>query len=386
MAWRITKNAVGFVLAIALASAQLSVPGPVAQAYAAEADPHEGLFDVVARRQMLSQPGSAAVRQSCLAIKAEKDWANLEVVEGFSPTAGYGTDRAGSRFAWAVMVLSGRSLAGDMASTRMLRDILNKWAAKGAFSKTEVTHDAYYALKRVLLPTIVAFSVLRPELSEAEEARLRDWIDPLVRRVDQTFNGDVDINNHRYLADSVLMLWGGVVNDTALYEKGRARFASILDEARPDGSLPLETRRGARALWYMRQSLTSMLVMAEVAHSRGEDFYHQADVDSQNGRRSLWTIFSYWLNGIHNPILTNTYAAENYIPGPERDYFTQDMGFLDNRSNGRHYLAFLEILGSRPQQSLTTARALQLLNEDAGNERPLIDEFVGGNATCFWGT
>lgn len=352
---------------------------------ATAAPAYDGLFDVAARKAAIAADASGRLRKQCLAIKADPKWIDLEIVDGFRPTAGYGSDRAGSQFAWAIMVLSGRSLGGDAASTRMLRTLLNTWADRGAFEKTEVGHDAYYALKRSLLPTITAFSIIRDDLPDAERSKIQTWLDPLVRRVDQTFNGDVDINNHRYLADSVLMTWGGIVKDDGLYEKGKERFLSILDEARANGGLPLETRRGARALWYMRQSLTSMVVMAEVARGRGENLYAKFSSDANPVKRSIWTIFGYWLNGINDPVLVNAYAAENYIPGPSRDYLHQDVGFLENRGNGRHYLAFLEAFSTVPAENISVQRAVALLQKDAASERPLIDEFVGGNATCFWG-
>ncbi|MQB04921.1 alginate lyase [Agrobacterium tumefaciens] len=352
---------------------------------ATAAPAYDGLFDVAARKAAIAADTSGRLRKQCLAIKADSKWLDLEVVDGFRPTAGYGSDRAGAQFAWAVMVLSGRSLGGDAASTKMLRTLLNTWADRGAFEKTEVGHDAYYALKRALLPAITAFSIIRDDLPDGERSKIQTWLDPLVRRVDQTFNGDVDVNNHRYLADSVLMTWGGIVGDDGLYEKGRSRFLSILDEARANGGLPLETRRGARALWYMRQSLTSMVVMAEVARGHGENLYVKTSGDANPVKRSIWTVFGYWLNGINDPVLVNAYAAENYIPGPSRDYLQQDTGFLDNRGNGRHYLAFLEALAAVPAENISMQRAIALLQKDAATERPLIDEFVGGNATCFWG-
>lgn len=369
------KSGVGTALAVVLTVTSAAAAAPV----------YDGLFDVAARKAAIAADGSGRLRKQCLAIKADPKWLDLEIVEGFRPTAGYGSDRAGSQFAWALMVLSGRSLGGDAASTRMLRTILNSWADRGAFEKTEVGHDAYYALKRSLLPTITAFSIIRDDLPELERTKIQTWLDPLVRRVDQTFNGDVDINNHRYLADSVLMTWGGIIRDEGLYEKGKSRFLSILDEARSNGGLPLETRRGARALWYMRQSLTSMVVMAEVARGRGENLYVKTSSDANPVKRSIWTIFGYWLNGINDPVLVNAYAAENYIPGPSRDYLHQDVGFLENRGNGRHYLAFLEALAAVPAENISMQRAVALLQKDAAPERPLIDEFVGGNATCFWG-
>ena len=362
-------------IACVVSPVQAAAPGPL----------YSGLFDVQSRKDLLASKAGETLRKSCMAIAADPKWASMTAIDGFKPTAGYGTDRAGAEFAWAMMVLSGRALAGDVKSSAMLQKILAQWASANAFHDTELAHDAYYALKRALLPTIVAFAIVRDDLPGDQVRSIQTWLDPLVRRVDHLFDGEVDLNNHRYLADSVLMLWGGVVGDDALYAKGRDRYLTILSEARDDGSLPLETRRGARSLWYMRQSLTSMVVMAEVARGRGENLYDTESSDSEEPQKSIWTIFSYWLNGIHDPALVNAYAAENYIPGPEFDYLKQDHGFLEKRSNGRHYLAFLEALQTLPSDRLTIERANQLLHEDALSERPLIDEFIGGNATCFWG-
>ncbi|OJF91670.1 alginate lyase family protein [Pararhizobium antarcticum] len=352
---------------------------------AASGQVYRGLFDVESRKQALASQANDVGRKNCLAVAVDPKWADLAVIDGFKATAGYGTDRAGAEFAWAMMVLSGRVMAGDTQSATMLRNLLTKWAGAKAFQDTELSHDAYYALKRALLPTIVAFSIVKDGLTDDHANLVEQWLDPIVRSVDHRFDGEVDLNNHRYLADSVLMLWGAVVEDDELYAKGRDRFLSILSEARNDGSLPLETRRGARSLWYMRQSLTSMVVMAEVARGRGENLYDAESSDSEDMQKSIWTIFSYWLNGIRDPALVDAYAAENYIPGPETDYLKQDRGFLTKRSNGRHYLAFLEVLNDQPPSRMTVKRATLLLQDNGRPERPLIDEFVGGNATCFWG-
>ncbi|MFC1455758.1 alginate lyase family protein [Microvirga arabica] len=261
-----------------------------------------------------------------------------------------------------------------------MRDLLLAWAKAKAFADTEVEHDAYYALKRVLLPTVVAFSVLQRGLDEGQSRMLSEWIDPLVRKIDRTFDGVVDRNNHRYLADSVLMTWGAVVRDEALYAKGDERYRAILAEARPDGSLALETRRGARALWYMRQSLASLTVMAEVAATRGTNFY-----DLRVGEVNFDRVLSYLLNGIAEPNVAMAYASENYIPGGETDARRQDLGFLTKRSHGRHYMAWTEPLVARDRAGLATKRLKALFVRNIRSDRPLIDEFVGGNATCFWG-
>ncbi|MEE1655756.1 alginate lyase family protein [Microvirga sp. CF3062] len=340
----------------------------------------QGLFDVELRRAALAQPALTSVRAACLAIPRDPAWNSLRPIDSLKATEGYGTDGAGNDYAWAVMVLTGRALAGDAASEASLRDLLLAWAKTKAFENTEIDHDAYYALKRVLLPTVVAYSVLKRGLDEGQRRVLVEWIDLLVRRTDRVFDGVVDRNNHRYLADSLLMTWGSTVKDEALYAKGIDRYRAILAEARPDGSLALETRRGARALWYMRQSLASLTVMAEVAATRGTDLY-----ELRAGEVNFDRIVSYLLNGIAEPSVVMAYASENYIPGGEMDPRRQDLGFMTKRSQGRHYMAWTEPLVSRERAGLATKRLKAMYVRSFRSDRPLIDEFIGGNATCFWG-
>lgn len=339
-----------------------------------------GLFDVELRRAALGQPAFTSARAACLAIPRDPAWSSLKPVDRLKAAEGYGADGVANDYAWAVMVLTGRALAGDAISEESLRDLLLAWARAKAFANTEVEHDAYYTLKRVLLPTVVAYSVVQRSLDEGQKRVLFEWIDPLIRKADQTFEAVADRNHHRYLADSLLMTWGAVVRDEALYAKGHERYRAVLAEARPDGSLSLETRRGAKALWYMRQSLASLTVIAEVAATRGTDLY-----DLRVGEVKFDRILSYLLNGIVEPNVVMAYASENYIPGGEMDARRQDLGFMTKRSLGRHYMAWTEPLIARDRTGLATKRLKALFVRSIRPDRPLIDEFIGGNATCFWG-
>lgn len=336
-------------------------------------------FDPAVRAAELARPDRAAAREACLAIARDPAWADLPPLPALEPTDGYGSDNRSAPFSWAVMVLGSRALAGDAASRADLVRLLTRWAEADALAATPVSHDPYYALKRTLLPTIVAYAVVRPGLSDAERSRIDDWLADLVPRVDKTFDGDVDRNNHRYLADSVLMAWGALTGDDALYRQGIERYRAALADARDDGSLPLEARRGARALWYTRHALTSLVVMAEIARAHGEDLYG-ASVEG----RGFDLVLSFLTNGLASPALTATYAAANVIPGPSDDFETQDLGFLAERAHGRNYMAFVEAVRLLPPR--TAPRRLIALRFDTRTaaERPLIDEYVGGNATCFW--
>jgi poly(beta-D-mannuronate) lyase len=228
-----------------------------------------------------------------------------------------------------------------------------------------------------MMPVIVNYGIVRESFSEKQQEVIEAWIDKVVRPLDKKFGGDVDRNNHRTLADSILMLWGAVKGDDALYNIGIEGFKHVLREARPDGSLPLETRRGQRATWYMRHALASMALMAEIAARKGDDLYALRE----NGV-GMDTIVNAFVTAVYAPVSILPDAAQNHIPGPHRDYIFQDDAYLRVRGHGRHYMAFAEMLVRHP--SFASTRLEALLNKTSFRERPLIDEYIGGNATCFF--
>jgi poly(beta-D-mannuronate) lyase len=342
-----------------------------------------GLFDVAARKAELQKPEFATIRAYCMAETgvSQPDEKMPEPVKGLKETEGYGTDRSLSEFAWYMMIHGGRAMAGDAKSEGLVKEALITWADANALHDTEEVHDAYYALKRGLLPIIVNYTIVRESFSPEDQKKIENWLDPLVRMIDKKFDGDVDMNNHRYLADSVLTLWGDIIGDSGLYDKGRERFEIALEQMRPDGSLPLETRRGARALWYVRQSITNLSVIAEIYARNGDDLYGL----TRDGK-SLSLLTNYFITGARAPSSLVEYTSENYIPGPSDDFLNQDMAVLHQRGGKRHYMSFAHLyLKHFPETEISAARLKALMDETGFKELPLIDDYIGGNATCFWG-
>ena len=242
-------------------------------------------------------------------------------------------------------------------------------------------HDAYYALKRALMPVIISYQIIQDDLSSKERKQIESWIDPLVRMIDKKFDGDVDHNNHRYLADSVLTLWGDITGDKELYAKGKERFKIMLEQMNSDGSLALETRRGARASWYMRHALTSLVVIAEIYMNNGEDLYSM----TKDGK-SLSLAMNYFISSVRNPLFILQDSSGNYIPGHNYNFLNQDFGTLERRGGKRHYMAFSHIYISHYGSDNFSSKRLETLMSETGfKELPLIDDYIGGNATCFWG-
>jgi poly(beta-D-mannuronate) lyase len=336
------------------------------------------LFPVDARRAELKKEAFSPARAACEARNIVLKEAP-KPVEGLNFTNAYGSDTRAEAFSWYVMVQAGRALAGSPEAAAKLRQVLMTWAKSDALAKSDVAHDTYYAMKRLMLPTIVAFGIVHDDMKADEQKAVHAWIDRIVRKLDKHFGGDVDHNNHRYLADATLMAWGAFDGDAALYNKGVARYREALEQMRPDGGLPLELRRGARAQWYMRQSLANLTVMAEIAQLQDDDLYSRR-VDGKD----FELMMASYLNGVENPLTILPDAAANYIPGPEQDFFNPDFGMLETRPHGRHYMAFAEAYMRHRAAEFNAMRLATLMKKHIAGQRPLIDEFSGGNATCFW--
>jgi poly(beta-D-mannuronate) lyase len=343
--------------------------------------PGEVLFRPAARRAELAMLPESEVRAWCGAQRQQ--WPT----HGISRNV-YNGQQPGETFAWTMMTGAAAAFAlDDAAARRAVIGNLTRWAngdALGRFKKDPAA-AMYYNLDRTLFPTIVAFSLVRdhPDFPAADRAIVDAWLGRLVERRGPGRPKDPALissrNNHGYLSASVTMAWGVVRGEDALFRAGVASFVEALDQMRPDGSLPLETARGARALHYQRHAISSLVAIAEMAATQGYDLYRLESAHQRSLRRAI----DFLVAAIEDPALVLPYARENWNPGPFHNYLVQDLGFMTQRGHGRHYMAWTEPYAARFPDSATSLRLGDLLAE-FGAERPLVDEFSGGNMSCFF--
>lgn len=332
-------------------------------------------------------------------------------VRRISAGDGYGGDEGPQSFAWHVMTLASAGLgAGPSAgqgsgSADSLVAGFRDWAGADALSALEATGERasntniVLTLRHTLIPLLTSWSLVRDRAPPADRQAIEGWLGRLVALSDVETGPPAaaarfreqkpdcapadyaspfpvsNCNNVAYHRDLVVMQWGVLVGEDALYRRGMDRYATALRQMRPDGSLPLETARGARALWYQRLGIGLLVHIAELAALQGHDLYglgHEG--------RDIHTAVAFLLDAIERPALVLPYAAENRDPGPSRDWIRQDLGFLKRRGHGRHYMAWAETYAARFPAHPNTARLARLLGP---LDRPLIDETTGGNATCL---
>jgi poly(beta-D-mannuronate) lyase len=289
-----------------------------------------------------------------------------------------GDSQVAQTLAYTLMQAGARYLAeADPRARGAIVNNLRRLAHNDAFSRLvePVTVNHFYNLDRTLLPIIVNFALISddPAVDPERVAEIWVWLDRLVRwrgperQTDPTRPSSR--NNHRYLRDSVTMAWGAMVGDNALFFTGIDRFRIALEQTRDDGSLPLETDRGAQALFYQRHAISSLVAIAEIAAAQGYDLYAMQSRDGS----TLHDMIRFLVDAIDDPEVIERYTDE-----------PQYLGFLDWRGHDRHYMAWFEAYRARFPESPLTRRLEAQIRTFGTLDEPLLDEYVGAATSCFF--
>lgn len=373
---------------------QLGTTAPAAAS--GDPDPHayrvtrpgEVLFDRGARAALLA--GLPPEQRRAWCGSTIENWRSHKAKTGLKTPAAADlqTDERSEPFALTIMSAAAEAFGlGDAEAREALTGNLRRWARGEALTKLKDRHEnTYYSLERTLLPMIVAYGLVRsdPDWDRVERKEVERWLNRLVRlrgikRPHETKGPVSRMNNHRYLSDSVDMAWGALRANDALFRQGIESFLIALAQMRPDGSLPLETRRGSKALWYQRQAVASLVTIAEMAAVQGYDLY-ALTIEG----RSLHRAIDFLARAIEEPELVMPYARANQKPGEFANYLVQDRSFMRRRGHDRHYMAWFEAYRARFPERDATRLLTRLLGEFEAQSRPMVDDFSGGNMTCFF--
>jgi poly(beta-D-mannuronate) lyase len=118
------------------------------------------------------------------------------------------------------------------------------------------------------------------------------------------------------------MSLGAFLGESELFNVGINQWFITLGSMRSDGSLPIETRRGARALFYHGRTLTGLSSLAEKAKVQGVDLWNTAPSET----KTVHLAVKFLIDAIENPDLVLGYASINKSPGPSKNYQRQDIG------------------------------------------------------------
>lgn len=325
-------------------------------------------LDEVLGRASVAHPGTVftAPRHPGLDIVALPPAPPPAAVTRIAPQADDGSDRRVEPMSWYVMGAVSHHLRGGAEGPAALRT-LESWAGAGALETLAPAGPkgslvrSRYTLKRALLPLIAGYAVLRRDLDppEAQRAAIEAWLGRLVQLAVPADGPITAQNNHRYMRDVVLLAWGALTGDGERFRQGIVGALEAIAAMRPDGAWPLEIARGERALWYQRHALASLTASAEIAAAQGVDLW-SIDIEGRSLHRAVG-----WL-----------------LDALDARPADQDLGFLDRRGNGRHYMSWAEAYIARFPDS---ANARRLAARLAAADRPLLDDYSGGDVAVLAG-
>lgn len=239
---------------------------------------------------------------------------------------------------------------------------LARWARAGGFLG-RVSRQGGYERKWALGVVSMVYLKIRDAggLEAGDKQAVERWIGRWAAVVHEDYAdfGKAHLasrnNNHAYWAAWSLGLAGVVLNERALFDYMLARYRAAMRQITPEGTLPLETARGAKALHYHLYASAALVMMAELAARNGVELY-----EAEGG--ALGRLIGRTVAGLSDP-----------------SFFARKTGQRQNwvgRLNGSK-LAWMEAYYARRRDAK--------LKPWIDKFRPMKNRLLGGDATLLYG-
>lgn len=169
--------------------------------------------------------------------------------------------------------------SGDPAAAQCTLQWLSGWADDRAMlgQMIRVNNDQSFYMRQWMLDAVsMAYLKVHDQADAKQRARIEPWLQQMARANLVYWDSPKRRrNNHYYWGGLGLLATGLATGDDALWQAGHAAFLSGVNDIQADGSLPLEMARGQRALHYHDYALAPLVLMAELARLRGQDWYRE---------------------------------------------------------------------------------------------------------------
>jgi poly(beta-D-mannuronate) lyase len=174
--------------------------------------------------------------------------------------------------------MSDRYLAtGDRAAGACTIVWIDRWARDGAMlgDMVHVNNDqADYLRQWVHAGVAIAYLKVRPLANPEQHARIENWLKAVaVKSLAYWDNPRKSRNNHYSWTGLGVMATALSTGDSHLLNAARAIYQKGVNDITDEGVLPMEMARGERAFHYHNYALDPLVLMAEMARNKGEDWY-----------------------------------------------------------------------------------------------------------------
>jgi poly(beta-D-mannuronate) lyase len=157
--------------------------------------------------------------------------------------------------------------------------LINALAAHDSMGGKMSSNQAYYVQGWIAGAIAIASLKVRGYgfSTPQSDASVAAWLKRIATQTTSFYatrkEGDSNRNNHFYWAGIEVAAIGALANDRSDFEWGMEAYTNGVDRIQPDGTLPLEMERGARALHYHLYALAPLVLLAEFGEVNGIDLY-----------------------------------------------------------------------------------------------------------------
>ena len=230
---------------------------------------------------------------------------------------------------------------GNIKACENVKKVILDWAKADAAQRTgpsdhEGRHwnDTLTVNLWIASPMMAGYSFAKQiiTISDEEDKIIKDWFKKIVKKnkhlmysmtyKDGTQAKGVPKRAHNHALSSAMshMQLGILLNDSKLFRKAFLNYEAAIKYQRKDGSMPIETRRGGRAMFYQARAMTALTSIAIIAENQGYNIW-----DYEYKGKNFHNIVKFFIDFTENNEIVFKYAKEMKAPGPARDYKRQDL-------------------------------------------------------------
>ena len=265
----------------------------------------------------------------------------LPVLKVDAPS-GYGLD---NRFMFALNKFENFKRpcgGGSIEACENVKRVILDWAKADAAQRTgpsdhEAKHwnDTLTVNLWIASPMMAGYSFAKQRItvSEEEDKIIKDWFKKIVKKNQhlmyelnlykqgtQAVGVPRSAHNHALSSAISHMQLGILVSDNKLFRKAFKNYEAAIKYQRKDGSMPIETRRGGRAMFYQGRAMTALTAIAIIAENQGHNIW-----DYDHKGKNFHNIVKFFIDFTENNEIVFKYAKEMKAPGPAKDYKRQDL-------------------------------------------------------------
>ena len=226
-----------------------------------------------------------------LYVSPDKNYV-LPVLKVEAPS-GYGLD---NRFDYALSKFEDFSFpcgSGNIEACQNVKRVILEWAKANAAQRTgpsdgEGRHwnDTLTVNLYIASPMMAAYSFAKQviEVTEAEDKIIKDWFKKIVKKNKHLMYEYSNYKSgsgaagtpkraHNHALSSAIKYAIVLLNDNKLFRTAFKNFEAAIKYQRKDGSMPIETRRGGRAMFYQARAMNALAVIALIAENQGYNIW-----------------------------------------------------------------------------------------------------------------